>query len=165
MIAGLRQAGFTSAFLIGEAGSPLSNDERPRIAEENGAALLLSLHHDAVQPLYLLQWSVNGRVQHYSDRFHGYSVFISGKNAHANESKQYATMLGEALLSEGLTPSLHHAEKIHGESRTLINARIGLYRFDDLEVLKAAPMPAGLLESAVIVNRAEEQQSRQRLLP
>jgi N-acetylmuramoyl-L-alanine amidase len=160
VIAALQQAGFSAAFLIGESGTPLPPEDRSRIAKDAGAVLFLSLHHDSVQSRYLSEWTVNGRGRHYSDVFHGYSLFISGKNRREQESKQFATLLGEALLGEGLTPSLHHAEKIHGENRPLLDARLGLYRFDALEVLKTAPMPAALLESGIIVNRKEEQEIR-----
>ena len=37
-----------------------------------------------------------------------------------------------------------------------MNPDLGIYRFDDLIVLKSAAMPAVLLECGVIVNRAEE---------
>jgi len=40
------------------------------------------------------------------------------------------------------------------------NVTLGLYRFNDLEVLKTAPMPAALLEIGIIVNRREEQEIR-----
>jgi len=122
--------------------------------------LFISLHHDSVQPRYLSPWTIDGHPQHYSDIFHGFSLFISSKNSHEQESKEFATLLGQMLLDEGLTPSLHHAEKISGENRPLLDPRIGLYRFDDLVVLKTAPMPAVLLESGIIVNRTEEQQIR-----
>jgi N-acetylmuramoyl-L-alanine amidase len=160
VIAAIQTAGFNEAFLIGESGVPLSLKERIEIANDHRADLLLSLHHDSVQSRYLSEWTVNAALQRYSDRFHGYSLFISGKNGHARESKKFATALGEALLGEGLTPSLHHAEKIPGENRPLLDARLGLYRFDNLELLKTANMPAALLESGIIVNRTEEQEIR-----
>ena len=53
-------------------------------------------------------------------------------------------------------PTLHHAEKIPGEGRKLMDKDLGLYEFDDLIVLKTAAMPAVLLECGVIVNRSEE---------
>ena len=160
-LARLRQAGFSGAFLIGESGTPLRLIERTRIAKEAGADLLISLHHDSVQSQYLSQWEVNGRLEQYSDKFHGYSLFISEKNIHREESKQFGLLLGQALVDEGLVPSLHHAENIPGENRTVLDARLGLYRYDDLVVLKTAPMPAVLLESGIIVNRAEEEQIRE----
>lgn len=160
VIAALREAGFSVAFLIGESGTPLPFEKRTKIASDAGADLFVSLHHDSVQQRYLAEWTVNGRPHRYSDAFHGYSLFISGKNSHELESKKFATLLGQALLDQGLTPSLHHAEKIPGENRPLLDARLGLYRFDDLVVLRTAPMPAALLETGIIVNRTEEREIR-----
>jgi N-acetylmuramoyl-L-alanine amidase len=158
VLAGLRRAGFAAAFLIGESGDPLPLLQRTQIAAQSGAKLFVSLHHDSVQPRYLSQWMVNGQLQHYSDLFHGYSLFVSEKNRHERESEEFARLLGQALLDRGLTPSLHHAEDIPGENRPLLDPRIGLYRFDDLVVLKTSTAPAVLLESGIIVNRLEEQQ-------
>jgi N-acetylmuramoyl-L-alanine amidase len=160
-VAALRNAGFATAFLIEERGTPLGIEERTRIAAERHAALLLSLHHDSVQPRYLSERTVAGRPQRFSDLFHGFSIFVSGRNAHAKQSERFADLLAQALLTRGLTPSLHHAQAIPGENRPLLNARLGVYRFDDLVILAGASMPAALLESGVIVNRAEEQAIRQ----
>jgi N-acetylmuramoyl-L-alanine amidase len=98
-----------------------------------------------------------GRSHPYSDRFHGYSIFVSASSLWATDSIALATLLGRALTVQGLTPSLHHAEAIPGENRTLLDPRLGIYRFDELVVLRGATMPALLLESGVIVNRDEEQ--------
>ena len=51
---------------------------------------------------------------------------------------------------------MHHAEKITGENRELVDRKRGIYIFDDLIVLKTAAMPAVLLECGVILNREEE---------
>lgn len=146
--------------LIGEAGTPIRLEERTRLALAGGAGLFLSLHHDSVQPHYLLDWQVDGRTHRYSDRFRGFSLFVSGATAQAPASRAFAGLLGEALLQQGLAPSLHHAEPIPGEGRPLLDARIGLHRFDQLAVLRTAAMPAVLLEAGVIVHRAEEQEVR-----
>ncbi len=160
VLTGLRNAGFTAAFLIGESGAPLQLEERTRQAAAAGAAFFLSLHHDSVQPAYLLDWMVGGRPQHYSDRFHGFSIFVSERNPYFAESRQFAGLLGDALVAQGLTPSLHHAEPIIGEGHPLLDPTRGIYRYDALAVLRTATMPAALLESAVIVNRIEEQRVR-----
>ena len=39
-------------------------------------------------------------------------------------------------------PTFHHAEPIKGENRELVNRDLGIYRFDDLIVLKSAATPA-----------------------
>jgi N-acetylmuramoyl-L-alanine amidase len=155
--AALHEAGFTSTFLIGEAGTPFKLEERTRLAGVGQAHLFLSLHHDSVQPRFMTDWTVNGRAERYSDRFHGYSLFISDLNFDRERSQDFALLLGEALLAEGMTPSLHHADPIPGEGKLLLDGRLGLYRYDNLVVLRTARMPAVLLESAIIVNRAEEQ--------
>jgi len=135
----------------------ISLSGRAAAARAAGAQLLLSIHHDSVNDRYLeVQRQANGRVVHFCDRFRGYSVFYSGKNREPSQSLDFAQALGLAMRSQGLTPTLHHAEPIKGENRELVNPELGIYRFDDLIVLKSAAMPAALLECGVIVNRSEE---------
>lgn len=160
VLAELDAAGFRHSFLIGESGSPLPLLERTRTARQRGAGLFISIHHDSVQPQYLSEWQIGGRTQRYSDRFHGFSLFISGETARLDDSKALAGLIGHALVAAGFTPSLHHAEPIPGEGRPLLDRDIGLYRYDQLAVLRTATMPAVLLEAGIIVNRAEETQSR-----
>lgn len=130
---------------------------RAAAARAAGAQLLLSIHHDSVNDRYLeSEREPNGRILHYCDRFRGYSVFYSEKNSDPSQSFDFAQALGRAMRRQGLTPTLHHAEPIKGENRELVNRDLGIYRFDDLIVLKSAAMPAALLECGVIVNRSEE---------
>ena len=124
-----------------------------RTGKSGKSRLLLSLHHDSVQPQYVYAQSTG---QGYcSDKARGFSIFVSRKNSHYRESVQYAEALGAALIRKGLTPSLHHAEPIKGENRELLSADKGIYIFDDLLILKNAKTPALLLEAAVIVNPHE----------
>src|SRR5262245_55272444 len=51
-----------------------------RAAAARGAALLVSVHHDSVQPHYLAQWEDGGETRLYSDRFAGFSLFVSRRN-------------------------------------------------------------------------------------
>jgi N-acetylmuramoyl-L-alanine amidase len=126
---------------------------RTRKAQAAGATVFLSLHHDSAQPHYLAT-AANGYAS--TDRFRGYSLFISGRNAKALASRRLADSVGAALRQAGFVPSLHHAEPIPGENRPLLDAGLGIYRFDDLVVLRTAPMPALLIEAGIIVNPAEE---------
>lgn len=152
----LRIAGFTESVLINADGRIASLSERVRQANQAQASLFLSIHHDSVQPHYLGRWRVGGVTRRYSDRFHGYSLFISGDSQHFEASRRFAILTGQSLIARGLSPTLHHAEPIPGENRPLLDLTLGVYRYDDLYVLRHASMPALLLEAGVIVNREEE---------
>jgi len=154
----LRRAGFSQAFLTVEGQASITLPERVERAEARHARVFLSLHHDSVQPRYLSDWTYEGRPQHYSDRFSGYSLFVSGRSAEEARSLRMAQLLGAEFRRRALVPSLHHAEPIAGENRPLIDPVLGIYRFDDLVVLKRASMPAVLIEAGLIVNRADELQ-------
>ena len=156
LLRSLKKSGEVAAFIINAQGKTISLAERTRQAANRGATLFLSIHHDSVQRRYLKEWAVNGKTRLYSDNFSGFSVFVSRKNRKFAQSLQFARLLGEAMLARGFSPTLHHAEKIPGENRNLVDKNLGLYEFDDLIVLKTAAMPAVLLECGVIVNRSEE---------
>ncbi|WP_348267833.1 N-acetylmuramoyl-L-alanine amidase [Edaphobacter sp. DSM 109919] len=142
------------AFIID--GNDMTLQQRTQFAADHHATVFFSLHHDSVQPRYLSTWTYQGKEHHYSAKFHGFSLFISEKNPYPKQSLALAQSLGTQLLAAGFTPTLHHAEKIPGESRPLLDPHRGIYAFDDLIVLKTASMPAVLLECGVIVNRSEE---------
>ncbi len=166
--AALRERGDRASFII-DPDTPGGLPGRALAARAGHADLLISIHHDSVQPKYLAGWKHDGKNLLYSDRFSGYSLFSSDKNPRARESILLATKLGERLYASGLRPTLHHAEPIPGENRELVDRRLGVYRYDDLLLLKSASVPAVLIECGVIVNRREERQLttrayRQRLL-
>ena len=67
---------------------------------------------------------------------------------------------GNPWLQDGVTPGMivgASTEAIAGEGRPLLDPRTGVYRFDELAVLRSSTIPAVLLEAGVIVNRQEEQ--------
>ena len=150
----LHKDDIVKAFVVEVAGTGL--EQRTQIAVEHHATLFISIHHDSVQPKYLSTWIYKGKAHHYSDKFHGFSLFVSEKAPHAKESLALAESIGTQLVTAGFVPTFHHAEKIPGENRVLLDQLRGIYSFDDLLVLKTANMPALLLESGVIVNRSEE---------
>ena len=141
------------SFIINPEGNEISLPKRADEAQKGQADLFLAIHHDSVKESYLKKWEFDGKTRKYCDDFHGYSIFISQKNAKPLESLGFATALGRALLKAGFTPTLHHVAQ---ENRPLLDKEKGIYAFDDLIVLKAARMPAVLLECGVIVNREEE---------
>jgi N-acetylmuramoyl-L-alanine amidase len=53
---------------------------KERTAKAGNARLFVSIHHDSVQPHYFETWEFEGTDRHYSDRFSGYSLFVSRDN-------------------------------------------------------------------------------------
>lgn len=117
-----------------------------------GRKLLLSVHHDSAQPQFIRM--VNGRP--FSDKAHGYSIFVSGKNPFFSQSLAAAKILGQALYDLGLRPSTHHGEAIAGENRPILDPMLGIYQYDNLVVLKQAKAPAVLFEAGVIIEPDNE---------
>jgi N-acetylmuramoyl-L-alanine amidase len=104
----------------------------------------------------LEQWTFEGRVQEHTTYSRGFSLFVSVANSFFAASKELALLMGSEMRATGMRPSVHHAEPIEGENREVIDRLNGVYRFDDLVVLRSAAMPAVLLEAGVIKHREEE---------
>ena len=142
-------------WLIHPRQGPLALARRPVLARQQGADVLLSIHHDSVNPKYLKTRRAGGRETRYSRAFHGYSLFVSRDNPRYHDSLRLAAALGRAFKAAGLDQSLHHAEPVKGEGRMLLRWDLGIYDAPFL-VLRRAAMPAVLLETGVIVNPDEE---------
>ncbi|HIJ85893.1 MAG TPA: N-acetylmuramoyl-L-alanine amidase [Magnetococcales bacterium] len=149
--------GYSRAFIILD---PENLGLRTKIARKRKVDLFISFHHDSVQSFYLKTWKYNGKNQKYCDMFQGFSLLVSTKNAMFKKSLLLATILGRKLKKNNFLPTHHHAVDVPGEKHQLFNQSLGVYRYDDLVVLKTAPMPAVLVEVGVIVNRNEELQLR-----
>jgi len=154
----LRAAGFGRTVLMVSTEPPTAGlYKRAARINELKADLLLSVHHDAVPDSFLETWQFEGQEQHFSDRFPGHSLFISNDNADPRGSLAFGRLLGNALKARGLTYTHHYTEKFMGHrQRQLLDAQAGVYRYDQLIVLKETRMPAVLLEAGSIVNRTEE---------
>jgi N-acetylmuramoyl-L-alanine amidase len=148
VVARLVAAGFSRALLIGEDGSPRGLRERTAIAERAGAHAFISIHHDSVQPQYLERWTFEGRVREHTTHARGFSLFVSAANGFFAASTELALQIGSELRAGGRRRSVHHAEPIEGENRKVIDRPNGVYRFDELVLLRSAAMPAVLLEAA-----------------
>ena len=127
-----------------------------RTAAAAGAAFFLSVHHDSVQPHFLETWEYDRVERLFSDRYAGFSLFVSRKSAFVRPSLACASAIGEAMRRSGFSPSLYHADPIPGESKPFADRTNGVHYYDNLVVLKTARAPAVLLEAGVIVNRDEE---------
>ena len=107
---------------------------------------------------FLDSWSPDGVERKFSDHFKGHSIFISHENPHPAASLRFAQLLGGELKARGLIFTTHYAEPyMLGRRRQLLDADAGVYRFDELIVLRKTQMPAVLLEAGSIINREEEQ--------
>jgi len=153
----LRRAGHRT-MLIGDDG--LAENLGSRAPRAAGMDLFLSIHHDSVQPRFLSSWESGGEMFLYSDRFSGFSLFVSRLNSHTEASLKCASAIGAALRGAGFTPSRYHADPIVGENRPFADEANGVHYFDNLAVLKTASIPALLFEAGVIVNRDEELRMR-----
>ena len=129
---------------------------KDRAAKAGDARLFVSIHHDSVQPHYLEKWEFEGADLYHSDRFSGYSLFVSRNNPFARKSLQCASAIGAALQARGYPPSYYHAEPIPGENRPFADRANGVHYYDQLIVLHTAKQPAVLIEAGVIVNRESE---------
>jgi len=154
----LLHAGFAKTILLVTDG-PARKSLFKRVARANAASadLFLSIHHDSVPDSFLEAWEYRGEEHHFSDRFKGHSVFFSIDNADPDGSLEFGRLLGEQLQSRGLQYTPHYIEKFMGHrQRLLVDAKVGVYRYDQLIVLKSTHMPAVLLEAGSIINRNEE---------
>ena len=131
--------------------------ERVKRANALRADLFLSIHHDSVPDKFLEKWEFEGEERSFSDRFNGHSIFISRDNGHRAGSLRFARLLGGQMRKRGLQYTSHYTDRIMGNrQRLLVDTRAGVYRYDQLIVLRTTDMPAVLLEAGSIINRDEE---------
>jgi N-acetylmuramoyl-L-alanine amidase len=140
--------------LIGDNGG-MKNLWRRALAAQ-GADLLVSVHHDSARERYLSKWTYDGVERRHSDKFSGFSLFVSRENPGWRKGLRCASMIGAALMKAGFKPSLYHADPVLGENRPFADKDHGVHYFDHLAVLRHATLPALLFEAGVIVNREEE---------
>lgn len=127
-----------------------------RSAAAAGASVLVSVHHDSVQERFLEPWTFEGRSLRRTRHAAGHSVFVSRRNAKFERSLRHAAAVARSLETRGLAYARHHAEPIEGENRPLLDDKLGVYAFDGLRLLRTAPVPAFLVEAAVITSDEDE---------
>jgi len=153
-------AGFEKTVLLVTGGAKRKSlFDRAARANRSSADLFLSIHHDSVPDSFLEKWEFEGEEHTFSDRFPGHSIFVSYDNADFAGSLEFGRLLGLALKAHGLRYTPHYTERFMGHrQRQLLDADAGVYRYDQLIVLKNTRMPAVLLEAGSIINRDEELQ-------
>src|SRR5262245_12793773 len=160
----LVNTGFISTQMIVTSGSNTheSRVQRSKRANDLGADLFISVHHDGVTNETLTPWQYNGKTHWFLDKFAGFSLWVSQKNNKYEESLGFATTLADQLMANGLKFTTHHDELTntakYGRIAPLLDRERGIYDASDhIAVLYESRMPAVLLEAGMIVNRAEEQ--------
>jgi N-acetylmuramoyl-L-alanine amidase len=156
----LKAEGFAETkLLVTEGKARRSLFRRVDAASDLRADLLLSIHHDSVPNKFLEEWEFEGKKSRFSDRFSGYSVFVSRSNPDYRTSLAFAELIGKEMKAQGLDYAKQYSQPIMGRyQRELLNKETGVYRYDELIVLRKTTMAAVLLEAGSIINRDEELQ-------
>jgi len=143
--------------LVSEGAQHHSLATRVARANQSGADVFLSIHHDSVPDRMLQKWEFDGTARRYNDQYPGHSIFVSIDNPDYQSSLLFATIVGKELKARGLKYTPHYTDAIMGSRRRLlVDSDAGVYRYDQLIVLRQTHMPAALLEAGSIVNRSEE---------
>jgi N-acetylmuramoyl-L-alanine amidase len=80
----LKEKKYKDSFIINEKGDDISLLVRAAIANRQGAALFVSIHHDSVEPKDLSYWIYKGESLPHCDKFTGYSIFYSEGNGESS---------------------------------------------------------------------------------
>lgn len=154
----LKAEGFAGTrLLLTEGKARRSLLRRVAAANNLSANLFLSIHHDSVPNSFLENWEFEGKKSHFSDRFSGYSVFVSRRNPDFKTSLSFAELLAKEMKAQGLEYARQYSQPIMGRyQHPLLNKETGVYSYDELVVLRSTRMPAVLLEAGSIINRDEE---------
>ena len=152
------EAGFDKTVLMITDNMPLPGlFERASRANAMHADVFIAIHHDSVPDNLLQTWQYGDEENHYNDDYPGYALFVSYDNPDRAGSLLFGKLLGKALQARGLQYTPHYTLPLMRHyRRELVDADAGVYRFDELVVLRRTVMPAVLLEAGSIINRQEE---------
>jgi N-acetylmuramoyl-L-alanine amidase len=132
----LKAEGFAETrLLLTEGKARRSLVKRVDAANDLRADLLLSIHHDSVPNKFLEDWEFEGKKSHFA----------------------FAELIGKEMKAQGFDYAKQYSQPIMGRyQRELLNKETGVYRYDELIVLRKTRMAAVLLEAGSIINRDEE---------
>ena len=111
----LKAEGFAeTSLLLTEGRARPSLVKRVAAANNLHANLFLSIHHDSVPNKFLENWEFEGKKSHFSDRFSGYSVFVSRNNPDFKTSLSFAELVGKEMKAQGLQYAQQYTQSHHG---------------------------------------------------
>lgn len=154
----LRAAGW-QVVLTRERGQTMTLAERADLANRLRADLFLSIHHDSTRDIFVTPTEYEGRPAQRTNgdaRFRGYSLYVSERNAQLGASYTFALLLAQRIRALGRPPALYHADLLYGSGRPLYDEHHGIYRYDNLAVLRRTEVPAVLLEIGVLPDETDE---------
>lgn len=154
----LRAAGWR-VVLTREHGQAMTLAERADLANSLRADLFLSIHHDSTRDIFVTPSEYEGRPAQRTNgdaRFRGYSLYVSERNPQLGASYTFALLLARRIRALGRPPALYHADLLYGSGRPLYDEHHGIYRYDNLAVLRRAETPAVLLEVGVLPDETDE---------
>src|SRR6516165_2384661 len=154
----LVNAGFEQTVLLITATAPRQGlVERAARANRMHANLFIAIHHDSVPDNLKHSWDYGGQKNEFNDDYPGYAIFISNDNADPAGSLLFGSLLGRQLERRPPHFPPPYTLALMGHRRCiLVDAKAGVYRYDQLIVLRQTTMPVVLLEAGSIVNRQEE---------
>lgn len=154
----LKEAGFDSSFIIPtEAGNP-SVRSRLAAARARNAYLMLSLRTGTIQPS---GWArkTSDEKKRILEECSGYAIVISDKDSLlAAQNSKLGQLIGRHLREAHLAPFLESA-KMNSTNRRMLN-NDGVYRHNELEILKQASVPVVRIEYGILMNSRDEKQLR-----
>jgi N-acetylmuramoyl-L-alanine amidase len=151
----LLEAGYRSTYLmVTKVNGYAGLNQRTVRANDRNADIFISIHHDGIRDEYLHTWTYEDKQRHFYDDSTGFSLHVSPRYP---ESLRLGELLADQLIGSGLRFTRAHELKNPAGARVpWLDAARGIYRRDNLVVLKQTKMPALLLEAGVIVNRDDE---------
>ena len=121
----LHEAGFDKTIRLITSGAKFpSLFERARRANNVQADLFISIHHDSVPDNLKESWQYEGTKHSYSDRFSGYTIFVSNDNADRASSLAFGHSLGQELQKRGLHYTAHYALPLMGRYRHELGSKL-----------------------------------------
>src|SRR4029077_15211598 len=123
----LKAEGFAETkLLVPGAGARRSLARRVAAANDLPANLFLSIHHDSGPNKFLEDWEFEGKKSRFSDRFGGYSVFVSRRNPDFKTSLSFAELIGREMKAQGLHYAKQYTQAIMGRHQhPLLNKETG----------------------------------------